>query len=93
MYVHGLLFKQHTDKNMFSLLKVHKELLKKKTPIVLQESRLLRGLGSLMLLGYLFYVPTTRICLDYLSEIRLIIKSKPRWIMYINNLGRSASAL
>lgn len=26
MYVHGLLFKQHTDKNMFSLLKLYREL-------------------------------------------------------------------
>lgn len=38
-----------------------------------EESGLLSGLGSLMLLGYIIS-PTTRNCLDYLSNTRRIMK-------------------
>ena len=40
-----------------------------------EESGLLSGLGSLMLLGY-YIPPTTRNCLDYLSKTRRVMKSE-----------------
>lgn len=40
-----------------------------------EESGLLSGLGSLMLLGY-YIPPTTRNCLDYLSKTRRIMKNE-----------------
>lgn len=53
----------------------HFENSKKNKHAVTEESGLLSGLGSLMLLGYNIS-PTTRNCLDYLSKTRRIMKSE-----------------
>lgn len=56
-----------------------------------EESELLSGLGSLMLLGYNIS-PTTQNCLDYLSKSRRIMKTESLLIRVevFYNLAQSA---